>query len=363
MKAVMIAFCLCVFSCIAVAQQKNEEALVNQILMCFAKHDDSAYMKLFPKAEELITMANSYHDTNVIDSRRINNIRRNPQRLQQFDPLYNPDIVKDFEFILQKGIDSGLHWRDLVLARFEFEKSILSKELVGLEKIIPYRLQGYIFVQDLLTRRVFCITVKDVHGFNGKWYGGRIVNLLEAESIEEYYVKLAKEKKVLKDVLMQQMYALSDTAGAAEDSAAVAAKKAQEQKKAEEDDDDKKHITTEVIERKLYTGTFDKEIGLELYVRGLKGNCPQAVCGWEAIYKFEDKNEYVILEVTKGPNGKLVFTDEDNGVMELTIKNGKATGEWTSFTDKTTFDVDLTEKIEVKNRTLFKLDAIIEDSQ
>lgn len=152
------------------------------------------------------------------------------------------------------------HWRDLLIARFELEKAMLPRELVGLEKIIPYRLQGYIFVQDLLTRKIYCISIKDVHGFNNQWYGGRIVNILEAESIEEYYEKLAAERKVLKDVLIAQLYALSDTIGKAEDSMALAAAAAKTPKADnplsvgnDDDEEKKKPSTNDVVERKLYT--------------------------------------------------------------------------------------------------------------
>jgi hypothetical protein len=344
------------------AQQKSEEALVNKILVSFANKDDSGYAKLFPKFEDLVKLAMNYKDTDAVSARRIQNIRAHINSLQQFDPYYNPDILHDFDFIYQKGVDSGLHWSDALLARYNFEKSMLSRELVGFEKVVPYRLQGYIFMQDLLTRKIFCISLKDVHGYDGKWYGGHVTNILPAETIEEYYEKLAKEKKVLKDVLLAQMYALADTVGQAEDSAAIAAKKkAAEPKKAEEEDDDeKKHITTQVVERKLYKGTYDKEIGLELYVRSLKGKCPQPVCAWEAVYKFSDKDEYIVLTVTKGEGGKLVFTEEEAGVMELTFSGGVARGEWTSFKDKTSYEVELTEKKEVKNRKLFELDDILE---
>jgi hypothetical protein len=37
-------------------------------------------------------------------------------------------------------------------------------------------------------------------------------------------------------------------------------------------------------------------------------------------------------------------------------------GEWSSFKDKTSYDVELTEKKEVKNRKLFQLDDILEGS-
>jgi hypothetical protein len=224
-------------------------------------------------------------------------------------------------------------------------------------------------MQDLLTRREYCIALKDIHGFNNQWYGGRIINIIPAESIEEYYEKLAYEKKALKNTLMAQMYAAADTAGQAEDSAVVAAKKKLDEKKkaaaiaaAEEEDENSNEITTQVVDRKLYKGTYDKEIGLELYVRSLKGKCPQPVCAWQALYKFSDRDEWVKLVVTKGEGNKLIFTEEDAGVLELNFSGGRAIGEWSSFKDKTSYEVELSEKKEVKNRKLFQLDDILEGS-
>lgn len=367
MKKALLAVWILLLTSVAIAQQKNEEALVNKIIQCFGTEDDSAYSMLFPRFDTLWNMAQRYSDTGIVNNRRINNLRSNPLNLQQFDPYYNKSIIRDFKFIHKKGLDSGIHWRDLLIARFELEKAMLPRELVGLEKIIPYRLQGYIFVQDLLTRKIYCISIKDVHGFNNQWYGGRIVNILEAESIEEYYEKLAAERKVLKDVLIAQLYALSDTIGKAEDSMALAAAAAKTPKADnplsvgnDDDEEKKKPSTNDVVERKLYTGLFDGEIKMELYIRSLKGPCPKPVCAWDAVYKFQDMEDYVVLDVTKSADGKLILTEEDVGVMEITIKGDKATGEWSSFKDKTTVDVELTEKKEVKNRKLFMLDDILE---
>jgi hypothetical protein len=351
-------------SCIQTrAQQKSEEVLVNKILQTMARQDDSAYAALFPKFATLLNMVLSYKDTSIIGNRRIANLRANMRSVQQFDPEFNDAIINDFKFIYKKGVDSGLHWRDVLIARYELEKMPLPRELIGFEKIVPYRLRGYIFVQDLLTRKIFCIAVKDVHGFNNQWYGGRIINLLEAETIEEYYEKLAAEKKVLKDVLIAQLYAMMDS-GQTEDSAALAAAKqtptTNPLKIDVPEEEEKKQTATEVIERKLYTGLFDNEIKMELYIRSLKGKCPQPVCGWDALYKFQDMEDYIVLDVTKGEGGKLVLTEEDVGVMEISIQGDKVTGEWTSFKDKTSVDVVLTEKKEVKNRKLFMLDDILE---
>lgn len=359
----LLCYLLFIAACLpwqrVMAQEKTEEALVNKILIAFSKQDDSGYAALFPKYEELVKIAANYKDTDVIGTNRINQIRANATRMQQFDPAYNPDIIADFKTVYKKGADSGLHWSDVLLARFEFEKAFLPKELIGFERVVPTRLRGYIFVEDVLTRRLFCLAVTDIHGFNGKVYGGHAVNLLEADNIDEYQTKLAAERKMQREQLMAMLYG-ADTAGAASDSAALAAAAAK--KKPEDEDEEKKMVITEVVERKLYTGKFDKEMKVELYIRGLKGSCPETVCAWQALYKFQDMDQYIKLDVTRSPEGKFIFTEEDVGVMEVDIKGGRVTGEWSSFKDKTEYEVEMTEKQEVKGRKLMELDTWLEDS-
>ncbi len=364
MKGLLSAFII--ITCIAIggvkAQVNSEETLVNRIIICLSKENDSLYSTLFPKYELLWQQSMKASDTNAYDAKRLANIRSNPKKLQQYDPQFNADIVRDFKTIHRKGIDSGLHWSDLVIVRYELEKMIIPKELAGLEKVVPVRLQGYIFLQDLLTRKVYTLTVKNIFGINGKWYGGSVVNVLEAENIEEYIEKLAAERKMEKQLMLDLMYGKTDTTTDNDSLKTVAA--AEKKKLAasdEEDDEEKNKMRTDVLDRKLYTGTFDNNIPVELYVRYLKGNCPQTVCAWEAIYKFGDVDDYLKLDVTKSPDGKWLFTEEDVGVLELTLVGDKFTGTWTSFRDKTEYEAVLSEKKEVKSRKLFMLDDIIEN--
>lgn len=341
------------------AQVNSEEVLINRILITLQRGDDSLYATLFPKFDELYKIAQNLQGTDDISSRRIANIRSNPKLLQQFDPQYNPDIITDFDNVKKKGKDSGLHWTDMLLMRYELEKAFLPKELVGFEKVVPIRMQGYIYVQDLLTRRAYIIAVRDIHSFNNKWYGGHVVNILEADNTDEYFEKLAKERKIEKQKLLEALYGNADAATpTAADSAAVVKKPAVAR---DDDDDDRAKATNDVVERKLYTGKFDNEISVELYIRSLKGACPDAACAWEAIYKFGDQDDYLKLDVSKTPDGKWQFTEEDVGVLEVTIAGDKMTGSWTSFKDKTEYDAVLTEKKEVKSRKLFMLDDIIEN--
>lgn len=348
----------------ATAQVKSEEVLMNRIVIAMAKHADSLFTTLFPKFDTLWNRAMNYLPQNPNDEKRIMNIRRDAKKLQQYDPAYNTAILDDFTAAIKKGKDSGVHWNDLVMARYELEKANLPKELMGLEKIIPTRLQGYIYIQDLLTRRNYIIAVKDIQSFSGKWYGGHVVNILEAENIDEYYDKLASERKEEKQKLLAQLYPDENAAVAAPppaDSTQGPVAKKSNLAIEDEEEESKVKITTDIVSRKLYIGRFDNETKVELYIRGLRGNCADSVCAWEAIYKVGDA-DYVKLNVSKISDGKWSF-EEDMGVMELTMSGSKLAGNWISYKDKTEIEASFTEKKEVKNRKLFELDDILENGQ
>lgn len=115
-----------------------------------------------------------------------------------------------------------------------------------------------------------------------------------------------------------------------------------------------------IIQRKFYAGMFDNEIPVQLYVRYLKGNCPEVTCVWEAIYKFGDQDDYIKLTVSKSADGKWTFTeDPPQGVMELKLENGKYTGTWTSTDNQTGYDVKLSE-IEATPKKTKQLDEVFE---
>lgn len=340
------------------AQAPGEEQQVGRILLSLQTNTQSNYLGLFPSYDTLHKMVMQYTEANENEMRKLANLQRNVQRLQQFDPLYNPALASEFDWVYKKGRDSGLHWSDLVMARYELEKMMLPRELIGLNKIMPLRLQGYIFVEDMLTRRRYIVGVRDIFTIKDKWYGGRLVNVLEAETIDEYLEKLAHERKIEKEKLLNEMYGVAEVPEVT-DSAKAATKVAN----TEEEDDEEEETRKEVVERKYYKGTFDNEMSVELYMRGMKGLCNENVCSWEAMYRFQDMDEFIKLEVTKGPDGTWIFNEEPEiGVMELKLKGDNFTGTWMSLKDKTEYEVHLAEKKEVKGKKLMQLDTIMENN-
>lgn len=368
-RCIYLLLAVCAYSLNACSQTNSEEILVNKVLVCLQHHDDSSYAALFPSAHLLTARAMSLVPITEQDKQRIANIQSDTNKLAQFDARINTHILDDFDSVYKKGKDSGVHWSDILLVRYELEKMVLQRSLIGFEKIAAQRLQGYIYIQDLLTRRTYVIAVTNIFSIADKWYGGRTVNILEADNVDAYFEKLAAERKIAKEKLLAQLYPDEATVQQPEKTASPentnVLKQPSPKKEAkddEEDEDQKKAvITPDVLERKVYVGKLDNEIPVILYVRSLKGSCPEGACAWQAIYKFGDVDNYIKLDVTKTPDGKWQFTEEDVGIMELTLKNGRFTGTWTSFKDKTEYDAVLCEKKEVKNKQLFQLDDILEN--
>ncbi len=348
-----------VLSISAFGQTKSEALQVGEILSSLQSGNVGTYLSLFPSYDSLL-LKKLYTSNDTV---ALATFGANPAKLRQYDPVFNIEIQKDFETVLKKGRDSSLHWRDIVMARYELERMIVTRDMRGIDKIIQVRLQGYIMIEDMLTRKHYIIAVKDIMGIDGLWYGGHVVNVLEAETIDEYYDKLAAERKIEKQKLMALLYP-NDEVDADTVKQAPKPQKSNLDIASEEEEPEEEDKTPdgpkEVSARTFYTGTFDYQTKVELYIRGLKGNCPDTVCYWEAIYRFQDQDEYIKLDVTKKADGTWVFDEEpDVGSMELTLKEGRFTGTWISNKDRTEYEVNLKEKKEVKGSKLEEMDSVI----
>lgn len=347
------------------AQTKSEALQVGAILESLQSGNESIYLSLFPSYDTLLTQLHATTDTIAIK-----NFGTNPEKLQQYDPMFNEDIGKDYKYVRQKGKDSGVHWTDILMARYELERMLIPGNLRGIEKIIEGRMQGYIMIEDILTRRHYVITVKDIMRFKGLWYGGHVINILEAEGVDEYYDKLAAERKMEKQKLLAMLYPPDEDTVTSPAPTPVVKNEEAEKKSflyidTEEEETKKQKRpdgNKEITERKLYVGTFDGTTKVEMYIRGIKGSCPEAACYWEAMYRFQDQDEYIKLDVSKKEDGTWVFDEEpDVGSMDLVLKDDKFTGTWISIKDKTEYEVNLKEKKEVKPSKLEELDRVIEN--
>jgi hypothetical protein len=335
------------------AQAKTEKVHITYLLGSMQSQNSSVHSRLYPEFDTMFMHLEKHNpQTEVM------NLRNDLTKIQKFDPAFNPDFTRDFDYVIKKGIDSGIHWREIILAGYELHKTALTRKLIGLDKIMELRFHGFIFVEDMLTRRRYCIAVKDIECMKGKWYGGHLINILEAKTIDEYEEKLALErKKMLHPELFVIVKDTSGTAVADEDEKSFLS-----MSEYEDDEDKDKKPRKEVAERIYYTGMFDNEIPVEMYIRGLKGNCPEISCYWEGMYKFRDHDEFIKLIIERSPEGKWIMTeDPDVGSMELELIDGKFTGVWISLKDKTEYEVHFEEKKEVRSRKLMQMDDVIEN--
>jgi hypothetical protein len=92
----------------------------------------------------------------------------------------------------------------------------------------------------------------------------------------------------------------------------------------------------------------------------MKGNCPGHICGWDAIYKFGDQEEFIKLDVTRTKEGKWLFNEDPPiGTMELVLADKTYTGTWASSDIKTGYEVRLKE-VDLSANMSKQLDNIIE---
>lgn len=356
---IILSLCLLAVNNTTTAQQATEKDLVHEILISLQTGDDSAYASLLPTYKLMADAAFTFQPDSSQMERSIQ-LRSNIRNTRDFDPEMNPKLIDMMNFVRQKGTDSGVHWGDILIAKFELDKQRLPRELIGFELIAPIRMQGYIFIRDMLTRRRYGIAVRDIFLINDKWYGGTLLNILEASSAAEYEESLAIEAKELEFLMRAKQLGMLDSILAARDSI----RKGELYPgmfSDEEEEEESQTMYKDIAARKLYSGYFDKTISVELYMRGIKGSCPETICSWEAMYRFGDLDEFVTLEVEIKPDGTFVLAEEELGIMELKLQGSTFTGTWTSVRDKTEYEAYLKEKEEIRDRKLFKLDKTFEE--
>ncbi len=339
---------------------RTEGELIGKIIDCLRFKDTITYPSLFPDFDTVWKQIIEYRPRDEMEAKAIAQIRQHPEKVKQFDPYYNHAINKNAYYVMQKGEDSGIHWNQVLMMRYELQKVKLTRDMVGYDLIAPTRFQGYVLLRDMLTRQVFIFTVNELQNIGKYWYGGVLANIYPAESIEEFQAKEAGELRIRR---MMKEFGLTEA-----DLAKIKSKDTSKHViQVNENDDDDANTTTasglirrDVVDRKLYTGTFDNQIQVKLYVRYMKGNCPGGVCSWEAIYKFGDQDEFIKLDVSKTKEGNWLFNEDPPiGSMELTLKDKVFTGTWASSDIKTGYDVKLKEAI-LSTSMMKQLDHIIE---
>ncbi|MEI8278647.1 MAG: hypothetical protein WCG87_02720 [Bacteroidota bacterium] len=338
LRYILLSCCCLVVLTPVYAQPKKEEDLINAILTCLEHKDSVSYVSLFPEFAQIWAMAN---DAKSADYDEMAYLRVHPEALRQLDPNFNKEIGNGFNSLLQQGKTLGLHWEKIARVSFELERMKETKDIKGINKIATNRLRGYVFILDELSQKRYAFTTSELMSIKGKWYGGRLTYIFEASNKDAFMEKLNLVIKN-KGQLPKDTTAEVDSTDKQQDEITIP----------------KRRI---IVDRKYYSGKFDNEIPVKLYVRYLKvPGCKDEACAWESIFKFGEE-DYVRMKVTKNEKGAWLFSDEAvPGSMELILKGNIYTGTWTTNEDQTGYDAKLTETPITPKKTE-QLDNILEE--
>lgn len=360
-------------------QPRTEVECVNKVLQCLRYKDSVSFYYNFPPFDTLWHMATKNTQRSPELIAQFNQLKEHPTVLIDLDPFYNKEIMGRFFNVLTKGEDSGLTWKGIVLQRYELQKQEITRGMEGLQGVIPERFKGYLFVRDLTSATTFCITIKEIMKFNGYFYGGQVLNVLQAADIDDYMNKEKSERRYFARLKLEAMQREADSLRG--DTLIVSTKELDSLKadsirlallanpidtnKAKKNkllsnvvvEDEASKIRKEVVDRKYYKGKFDDEIPVELYVRYMK-DAKGKVNNWDALYKFGDMSKYSKLEVTKDNEGKWIFEDIMAN-MELELEGRAYSGSWTNSENQTGYDVEMTQR-EISQQKIFELDKILE---
>ena len=343
---------------------RTEVGLMNNVLGCLEYKDSVSYYNLFLPFDTLWSMVLHNPNHTPEAQKQLDNLKEHPQSLIDFDPYYNRKILGGFYKVLQKGEDSGIHWKEIVMQRYELNKeTTTNKNLIGYDIIAPERFKGYIFVRDLLGRLTFCIAITEIQKIDGYFYGGQVTNILEASNVEEYLVKEKKEQQYFDWLAKHPDYDSVRNDSMRKDSLVrglIDTSKQGMLLSAGSPDDDKPQTRKEVVDRKYYEGKFDNEIPVKLYVRYMKDPKTGKVVAYDGLYKFGDQRDYAKLIITRSDDG--VWTMEDDppvGTLELKLQNKAYTGSWTNNENQTGYDV-LLKQTDIPEQKLEQLDNILE---
>ncbi len=349
---------------------RTEAGLINNMLGCLSNKDTLNYFNLFVPFDTLWQYVIHNPDKSPEANAQLKNLKEHPRALIDFDPAYNGSIIRRFAEVLKKGEDSGIHWKEIVLQRYElYKETITSRSLQGYDLIAPERFMGYVFVRDLLGRTTFCISVSEIQKVDGFFFGGQLLNILEASGIDQFHEKEASEQKYFQwleeNMKKEEAHADSLKNGLIDSTAADTAAMAKSKILVADDpnDEDSLKKRREIIDRRYYEGKFDEEIPVKLYVRYMKDLRTNKITSYDGLYKFGDQVEYAKLNISRDKDG--IWTMDDDppvGTMELELKLKVYTGSWTNNENQTGYDVVLTQK-DIPSIKLQQFDKMLESGK
>lgn len=348
-------------------EPKTEVDLIYSVVSCLQHKDTAAYYNLFPPFDTLWHMVIHNADQSPESQKQLANLREHPQTLIEFDPMYNKDIMNRFRGIIQKGEDSGMLWSAVSIQRYQLMKDeITNHSLAGYSRIAPERFKGFIFVRDVMNRVNFCITITEIQKIHGDFVGGQLINILEASSIDEYYLKEKQEQQYF---AWLAAHPFADSAAADSSKTGTASTdtvKAGDKKgflNVTAIEDEETHVRREVIDRKYYEGKFDDEIPVKLYIRYMRDVGNNKKMSFDGLYKFGDQKSYVRLEIVRNADGKWVMDDDTPlGTLELELKDKIFTGSWTNNESQAGYDAVL-KQTGVAQKKLELMDEILDKNR
>ncbi|MCW3123567.1 MAG: hypothetical protein JWQ38_3059 [Flavipsychrobacter sp.] len=362
---IILSFCLILSSQDSHARKRRargvpttEVELMTNVLHCLTTKDSLSYFYLFPPFDTLWNRVMHNPDRSPETTKALEELKEHPQALLRFDPYYNHEIMSRFIHVLEKGEDSGIHWNATVMQRYELQKETPTRDLAGYDKIAPERFKGYLFVRDVLGRLTFCITITEIQKINGYFFGGQVINILEASSIDQYIIKEHEERKYYewleknKSKEMARLDSLKsvDTSKGKKNLLSIT----------NTTEDEKKQVRKQVIDRKYYEGKFDDEIPVKMFIRYLRDVKSGNLQFYEGLYRFGDQKNYVKLNITKDAEGKWMMEDDPPvGILELELSAKTYTGSWTNNENGTGYDVVL-KQTDITEHKLEQLDNMLE---
>lgn len=334
---------------VASAQKKSEQQLIASYFAALQVQDFEAITSLYVSTDSLCEWVIHHTDKGSPSYYKMLALKNNEHEKANFDSTIKQEILGNLDSFYKKTKRLDIHWDKTVFVRYELEAIHLGHGLL-IEKVTPSRYLGYLYFKDDDTRKSYVFTVHNLFQVNGNWYGGELGNIFEGQSKEDYEKAYQAEQKWLRDVAAGRIV---------EDSNQL------QQTETSNDEHYQTLQRKEIAERRFYKGKFDNEINAQLYVRYIKGPCPDGVCGWDALFKFGDEDDYILMTVSKTSEGKWIFS-EDLGSMELQLLNGVYTGEWAASDSKAEYDVVLKEtNLSSKKAKLFDnaMDAPIREEE
>jgi transcription antitermination factor NusG len=341
----IIACCLCLLSPALRAQQKSETDLINKVIESFQKKDKYSFAALFPAADTIaLATLRKTPDTSRAHMKAAMMLE-SPALLMYQDSLLQAAAFEQFETMISKGNKVNIDWTQSLLSSFELVQASRTRD-ERYRDMYPECFLGYVFIEDVVNRKHYAFVLNDIMKIADKWYCGSPSSIFEASGKDELNAKLKAEMIRIRKGIPE------DTTEKDEHHVTTAQE--------DEDKDENPKKRRQVLERKLYTGMLDNEIPVLLYIRSLKGDCPEKICSWEAIFKFGDQDEYTRQVVTHGADGKWQFNEVEAGtVMELELKDKAFTGTFTATSDKVDYEAELKET-PMSKKKMESLDAIIE---